>query len=90
MSDLVEWARRLRFELARASGWERPAIIKKALGEAGPLAAQREKVIAIAYDLARQYEITSEQIKAAGKSSRPLTNAGFFQSLPTGDDPRAA
>lgn len=90
MSNSVkDWERRLRFELARSSGWERPAVIRKALSEARPLAAYKATILDVAYDLAREYGITDAQMRSATKSSRP-SSSGFFQNLPSDDGPRAA
>lgn len=77
MSKCVEdWRRRLRFELARASGSERPGIIRKALDEARPLVetgkASGDDIKDIAEACTREHGMTS---------LKPAKPAGFFQSL---------
>jgi hypothetical protein len=84
VSKCVEdWRRRLRFELARASRSERPAIIRKALAEARPLVEAgeaRQGILDIAEACAKEHGIRSL------KQAKP---AGFFQSL-NDDGPQAA
>lgn len=84
MSHSVEsWRRNLRFQLARASGSERPAIIRKALAEARPLVeageAGRQDVLDIAEACAKEHGV---------RSLKPAKPAGFFQFL-NDDGPRA-
>ncbi len=84
MSKCDEWQRRLRFDLARASGFERPGIIRKALTEARQLVKagqSRKDVLDIVEAAAREHEI---------KSIKPPSSAGFFRNLPDDDGPRAA
>jgi hypothetical protein len=86
MTEAVEgWRRNLRFQLARASGSERPRLIREALVEAHPLVdagkVRRQDVLDIAEAAAREHGITS---------LKPASPAGFFQSLNDDDGPRAA
>jgi hypothetical protein len=80
VSKCDEWQRRLKFRLARASGFERPGIIREAFKDARQLVgdgdASRKDVLDIIEAAAREYNIRSIAAKPQGMFAGPPFHDG--------------